>query len=144
MNEKYTYTVAETRAHYAHIQGQVKKGIISLTHNKNSQDNSYTINEKILESLLLKVEGETIVEYDESQKTYTVYHSLVPQIMAETDSKENIKEVYLLAIKEFVKDYVENIDTFSVFLDGLQQFIVGLLLLNIENNEKCLEIVNFG
>ena len=144
MNNKFTYTVAETSANYATIQNQVKKGLIPQTKNKNSSDVSYFLNEKILESLLLEVDGETYIEFDEELKIYTAFHSIIPQICAESDSIDNLQEAYLHSMKDYVLDYINEIDLFSVFLNGLQQFILGLLILNIDDDQKCLEILNFG
>jgi hypothetical protein len=46
--------------------------------------------------------------------------------------------------KLFAEDYVENIELFSSILDGVQQFIVSNILLNLENDNKLRKILKIA
>jgi hypothetical protein len=46
--------------------------------------------------------------------------------------------------KSFAEDYNENIELFSGIFDGIQQFFIGSILLNLEDDEKIREILTNG
>ncbi len=138
------YGAAETRAKIAEIQSNVKRGLISKLINKNTRDTSYILNQKMLESILEHLDKTCIVEYDEVLKCYTAYSNIIPQIYAEADSKKQALANMVTEAKSFAYDYAENIDLFSEVLDGFQQFIMGNILLNIDDDDKIKEILNIG
>lgn len=138
------YGAAETRSKISEIQSTVKNGLIPKMVNKNTHDASYMFNQKILDSLLNHIEVKSVIEYDEVLNIYTAINQVVPQIYGEgyTES-EAINHMVDEAIA-FAEDYAENIDLFSGILDGLQQFYMGNILLNLEDKIRLKEILKIA
>ncbi len=135
------YGAAETRSKISEIQNIVKNGLIPKVINKNTHDASYMLNNKIFESLLDCIENTSIIEFDEELKVYTIYNKIVPQIYGEGLTKIEAIDKMVKEAKLFADDYVKNIELFSNVFDGVQQFIVACILLNIENDVKIREIL---
>jgi hypothetical protein len=135
------YGASETRSKISEIQNTVKSGLIPKMVNKNTHEISYMVNQKILESLLNRIEVNNVVEFDEDLKIYTVFNEIVPQIYGEGTTKVEAIDQMVVEAKSFAEDYAENIDLFSGILDGIQQFFIGNILLNIEDEIKIREIL---
>jgi hypothetical protein len=101
-------------------------------------------NQKILESLLNIIKIETIIEFDKDLDKYTAYNEIVPQIYGEGNTKDDAINQMVVEAKLFAEDYVENIELFSSILDGVQQFIVSNILLNLENDNKLRKILKIA
>lgn len=139
-----TYGTAETRSKMSEIQSSVKSGLIPRMINKNTHESSYMVNQKILESLLNRIEVNNITEFDEDMQVYTVFNELIPQIYGEGNTETEAIGFMISEAKAFAEDYVENIDLFSGILDGVQQFFIGNLLLNLNDDSKIREILKVG
>lgn len=139
-----TYGTAETRSKMSEIQNRVKHGLIPRMINKNTHESSYMVNQKILESLLNRIELNNTTEFDEDMKVYTVFNELVPQIYGEGNTEAEAISFMISEAKAFAEDYIENIDLFSGILDGVQQFFIGNLLLNLDDDNKIREILRVG
>lgn len=140
----FIYGAAETRSKISEIQNHVKSGFISKMINKNTHDSSYMLNEKILDSLIDNIDSSNVIEYDEELKIYTVYNNLIPQIYAEDTTKDDALEKMVNEAISFAEDYAENIELFSNIFDGVQQFYLGNILLNLNDEEKLREILKIG
>ncbi len=138
------YGAAETRAKISEIQNYVKYGFIPKLMNKNTHDTSYILNQKILDSLLKNIATNCQIEYDKELNYYTAYNSTLPQIYGEGNSKKVAMSQMLAEAKTFAKDYADNIELFSNVLDGFQQFLIGNILLNIDDDQKIKEILKIG
>jgi hypothetical protein len=139
-----TYGAAETRSKIAEIQNAVKSGLIPKMVNKNTHEISYMINHKIIEDLLKHIEIQNVIEYDEDLGVYTSFSGIIPQIYGEGRTKAEAIENMITEAKDFAKDYVINIDLFSNIMDGVQQFFIGNILLNIEDENKIREILKIA
>lgn len=135
------YGAAETRSKISEIQTTVKSGLIPKMVNKNTHESSYMMNEKIIEGLLSQISVINIVEYDEDLSIYTVVNEMIPQIYGEGKSESEAYDEMVKEAKAFAEDYMENIDLFSNILNGVQQFIIGNILLNLEDDNKIKEIL---
>lgn len=138
------YGASETRAKISEIQNTVKNGLIPKMVNKNTHEASYMVNQKIFESMLNLIESINIIEFDEDLKVYTAYNKIVPQIYGEGTSKKEAIDMMVEEAKSFAEDYNENIELFSGIFDGIQQFFIGSILLNLEDDEKIREILTNG
>jgi len=135
------YGAAETRTKISEIQNTVKNGLIPKMVNKNTHETSYMMNHKIIKSLLEEIVITNSIEYDNDLKVYTAFNEQIPQIYGEGTTEA---EAFIKLIKEakvFAEDYAENIELFSNILDGIQQFIVGNILLNMDNDNMIKEIL---
>jgi|GEM_PF-921878 len=138
------YGASETRSKISEIQSTVKSGLIPKMVNKNTHENSYMVNQKILESLLKRIEVNTVIEFDEDLKIYTAFNEIVPQIYGEGKTEEEAIGHMVDEAKSFAEDYVENIELFSGILDGVQQFFIGIILLNLDDDHKIREILKIA
>ena len=138
---KLIYGVSEISLMLDEIQINSKQGLISKIINENTDDWIYLVNEKIINSLLERIQEKSIVEFDEYLKIYTIFNELVPQIYGEGNTKDKAINQMVLEAKSFAKDYAENVELFSNILDGTQQFFVSILLLNIEDDSKLREVL---
>ena len=77
---KLIYGVSEISLMLDEIQNNSKQGLISKVINENTNDCIYVVNEKIINSLLERIQEKSIVEFDEYLKIYTIFNELVPQI----------------------------------------------------------------
>ncbi len=135
------YGASETRSKISEIQRTVKSGLIPKVVNKNTHDISYMVNQKIIESLLKRIEVNIVIKFDEDMKRYTAFNELVPQIYGEGNTEMEAIDQMVLEAKSFTEDYAENIELFSGILDGVQQFFVNNILLNIDDDTKIREIL---
>ncbi len=135
------YGAAETRSKIHEIQTIVKSGLIPKVVNKATNDMSYMINQKIINSLLSRIIINNIIEFDKELKIYTCYNEIIPHIYGEGKTKDEAIDNMITEAKDFAIDYADNIEMFSGILDGIQQFIIGNILLNIEDENKVREIL---
>ena len=135
------YGAAETRLKISEIQNIVKSGLIPKVVNKNTHETSYMINQKIIEDLLKRIEINNVIDYDKDLKVYTSFTEIVPQIYGEGNTEAEAVNNMIAEAKDFAKDYAEKIDLFSNILDGVKQFLIGNILLNLEDDKKIREIL---
>lgn len=135
------YGAAETRSKISEIQNVVKRGLIPKMVNKNTHEISYMINQKIIDDLLKHIEIKNVIEYDENFGVYTSFNELVPQIYGEGRTKAEAIENMITEAKDFAEDYAVNVDLFSNIMDGVQQFYIGNILLNLDDENKIREIL---
>jgi hypothetical protein len=140
-NINLVYGASETRSKIAEIQNTVKSGLIPKILNKNTHETSYMVNQKILDGLLGCIKVSNVIEYDTNQNTYTSFNEIVPQIYGEGTTKVEAIDQMVEEAKSFAIDYVENIDLFSGILNGVQQFFIGNLLHNLEDDQAIREIL---
>lgn len=138
------YSAAESRSKISEIQSSVRRGLITKMINKNTHESNYMVNQKIMDSLLSCIESMSVIEFDQELQVYTAYNKIVPQIYGEGMNENEAIEKMIQEAKAFAEDYEENIDLFSGVLDGIQQFLVGNILLNLEDEEKIREILKVG
>lgn len=138
------YGAAETRSKISEIQSTVKNGLIPKMVNKNTHDASYMVNQKIIDSLLKHIEVKSVIEFDEELNVYTAINQIVPQIYGEGSTETEAIIHMIDEAKSFAEDYAENIDLFSGILDGLQQFYIGNILLNLDDDHKLKEILKIA
>ena len=117
------------------------RGLIRKIVDENSLDSAYIINSKMLEGIIQLVKRKSVVEFDEESGIYTVYNTIVPQIYGEGATEEEATDKMIEEAKEFVQDYDENIEVFSSIFNGIQQFIISYILLNLDDDNKIREIL---
>ncbi len=138
---RLVYGAAETRSNISQNQGKVKFGFIPKVLNNTTLEASYMINQKIFESVIDLIKDKNTIEFDEELAVYTVYNTIVPQIYGEGATKDEAMDQMLAEAKEFAQDYDENIDVFSGIFDGIQQLLIGYILLNLDDDNKLREIL---
>lgn len=136
------YSVGEARSKIREIQKNVKNGLLSLMVNRANDDSVVMINTEMMNDILHNLYVTNIVEFDKEQKIYTAYNEIVPNFYGEGESEEEAISNMLSEAISFSAEYSENIETFSRMFTGLQQFVISLVLLNINNPEKIKEILN--
>lgn len=138
------YSVGDTRNKIREIQANAKNGLLSGLINNSTQDIVYMMSAKMMESILQKISVKNRIEYDEKLKVYTIYNDIVPHFYGEGESVEIATNNMVAAAIEFSKEYEENMEIFSGIFEGVQQFLISNILLNINNEKKIREILNIG
>ncbi len=138
------YNAAETRNKIGDIQRTVNEGLINKTVNKATKESMFMINTKLINGLLKKINIQNIIEYDEKLKIYTCYNEIVPHFVGEGDTEKEASENMLREAIDFSIEYGENIELYSAIFDGLQQFIIGYILLNIKNENEIRKMLKIA
>ena len=141
MEDNFVYGISETRANIAKIMNDVSHGLISETRNMTTDEEMFMINNKMFNSLLSLVDVKNTIEYDENIKIYTIYNEIIPQFFGEGSTEKDAIENMVDEVIEFMNDYKENIYMYSSVFNGTQQFLLGNLLLNLNDKEKVKEIL---
>lgn len=144
MEANLVYGVTETRTSISKIMKDVNNGLISETRNKATNEEMFMLNNKIFNALLALVEVKNTIEYDEEINIYTVYNEIIPQFYGEGSTEKEATENMIDEVIEFMTDYKENIDMYSSIFDGMQQFLLGNLLLKLDDKEKVKEILKIA
>jgi hypothetical protein len=144
MIARTVYSVSDTRKHISEIIKNVSKGIISETLNKVTSERVVMLNNKMLNDLIKGINLDNSCEYDKELNIYTYYSKLLPQLYGEGTTKEEAIENMVDETIEFLKDYESNVDMYSSVFDGVQQFILGNLLLHENDRKKVKEILKIG
>jgi len=141
LETKLVYDLVETHSQFSQIQGKVKLGYIPKILNKATHESSYMISQKIFESVIELIKDKNTVEFDDDMGVYTAYNLIVPQIYGEGSAREEAIDQMAEGAREFAKDYNENIELFSGIFNGIQQLLIGYILLNLDDDIKIREIL---
>ncbi len=135
------YSVQETRGKIREIQSNVKNGVMSELANKASHESIYMISSKMLESIHQELLINNILEYDEKLKVYTVYNEILPNFYGEGTTEKIAISNMVDEVIVFSKEYLENVEMFSGIFSGIQQFLISIVILNLNNKQKIMEIL---
>ena len=138
------YSVGESRSKIREIQANIKNGVMSELVNKASNESIYMLSAKMLESILQGLSIKNIVEYDEKLKIYTVFNGIVPHFYGEGSTKEIAESNMVDEAIMFSKDYLENVEMFSGIFSGIQQFLISIIILNIDDRQRIMEILKIA
>ena len=138
---KLVYGLEEILSNISKIQVEVRLGYIPKVLNNVTHESSHLINQKIFDSIVNLIKDKNTVEIDEDLEVYTTYNTIIPQIYGEGSTKEEAIDQMLEGAKEFAKDYDENIELFSSVFNGIQQLLLGYILLNLEDDDKIRGIL---
>ena len=136
------YSIGEARSRMHEMQEQVSNGLLSVMVNKANNDLFFMLNSGMLEAILKELPVGNKVEYDEKQGIYTAYNEIVPHFSGGGKSREEAFSNLLSEAIAFSNEYTENIGTFAPLFNGLQQLLIGLVLLNSGDENKLREILN--
>jgi hypothetical protein len=138
------YSVGEARNRIREIQTNVREGLVSGMVNHATNESTIMISPLMLEGILETLPVVNVTEYDEEMKIYTIYNEIIPHFYGEGLTQEEAAKNLLKEAIAFSREYMENISTFSRLFNGLQQFIMGVVLLNIEDEKKIMEILKIA
>lgn len=144
MESSLVYGVSETRTYISRIMKDATHGLISEIRNKATNEEVFMLNNKMFNELLALVDVKNIIEYDKNLKIYTVYNETIPQFYGEGATKKEAFDNMFDEVIEFMDDYKKNIDMYSSIFNGTQQFLLGYLLLKLDDKEKIKEILRIA
>lgn len=141
---KMVNTVSDTRANMADIFKNVSKGFISETLNKATNEKIILLNNKMLVDLLGYISIKNICEYDQTLKVYSCYNELIPQLYGEGATEDQAREHMVDEAIDFAADYENNMEMYAAVFNGVQQFVLGNILLHVNDRKRVKEILKVG
>ena len=138
------YSVGEARNRIREIQANVREGLLSGMVNHATNESTIMISPLMFEGILATLPVVNVTEYDEEMKIYTIYNETVPHFFGEGKTPEEAARNMVKEAIEFSREYMENTGTFSRLFNGIQQFMIGAVLLNIDDEKKIAEILRLA
>jgi predicted RNase H-like HicB family nuclease len=112
--------------------------------NHATNESTIMISPLMFEGILATLPVVNVTEYDEEMKIYTIYNETVPHFFGEGKTPEEAARNMVKKAIEFSREYMENTGTFSRLFNGIQQFMIGAVLLNIDDEKKIAEILRLA
>jgi len=135
------YSIGEARSRMHEMQDKVRNGLLGVMVNKANNDLFFMLNSGMLDAIIEELPVRNAVEYDEEEGIYTAYNEIVPHFCGEGKTRDEALMKLVDEAVAFSNEYACNTETFSRLFNGLQQLLIGLVLIYSNDEVRLREIL---